>query len=364
LALGLLALAVLHRDTVVAYRVRHFGAALPWAVVAFAVLAGGPLAFQLLGPQHVTGPLQPADLYVADLTSFVVPTRLQLLHTAGSLAVAQRWSSRGAEWSAYLGPLLVIGLAVVVWQRRRRGVVAAGVVVVALMIGALGPHVRVDGHHTSVPMPWSLAKHIPLLDSLLPVRLMVAVDLVLAGLVAFGMDRLWAVPRAGLRRGGTALVLLALVPLLPRMPFPSPRISTPPFFRSAAEDGIPMGSFVVIAPNPEPRNVATMRWQAVAGMRFRMAGGYALVPGPDGKPSFVGPLTPIRAVLIQLQNGVPLARMGRPVIDAVREDLLVEQATAVIVGPMAYQNRVVAFFTTVLDRLPDRVGGVYLWPLT
>jgi hypothetical protein len=56
--------------------------------------------------------------------------------------------------------------------------------------------------------------------------------------------------------------------------------------------------------------------------------------------------------------------MGRPVIDAVREDLLVEQATAVIVGPMAYQNRVVAFFTTVLDRLPDRVGGVYLWPLT
>src|SRR5581483_7541724 len=77
---GILVLALLHRRAV-RRRVRHAVRGLGVAAVTFLVIGGGPLAFQFLGPQTVHGSVQPPDLYVADLWSWVVPTVQQWLHT-------------------------------------------------------------------------------------------------------------------------------------------------------------------------------------------------------------------------------------------------------------------------------------------
>jgi hypothetical protein len=138
-------------------------------------------------------------------------------------------------------------------------------------------------------------------------------------------------------------------------------VRDPEFFRSTAVVRIPAGSFVVVAPYPSPPNVFTMRWQESSGFRFRMAGGYALVPGDAGKPSFAAPRSPIGEVLGELQYGVPLADVHRDAIGAMRREMVAQRASSVIVGPMDHRDAVLSLFSRLLGTGPQSVGGVELW---
>src|SRR5205085_11474841 len=61
----------------------RFARALAAAGIAFAVLAGPALVYQLTGPGHVHGLFVQPGKYVNDLAGFVVPNRRQWLSTAG-----------------------------------------------------------------------------------------------------------------------------------------------------------------------------------------------------------------------------------------------------------------------------------------
>ena len=106
------------------------------ALAVFAVLAGYPLYFLLLGPQRVSGQLQ-GDIYMARPQAFVIPSKLQLL--GGPSAIANS--------SVYIGiPLLLLLIAVTVWMRRRPAVVAAAVTVACTMVLALGDFLAIREH--------------------------------------------------------------------------------------------------------------------------------------------------------------------------------------------------------------------------
>lgn len=361
LAVGTLVLAVLHRADVRA-RVGHAVRACAWAGGTAVVVAGGPLLYQFLGPQVVHGSAQPPDLYVTDLYAPLVPTPLTWLHTHWSAAYAQRFAARGGEWSAYLGiPLIVLLVALVVRLRTRKGVLAAGITALGMLVLSLGPHLHPGGHKWPVPLPWAVIGAARPLDSLLPVRLMVVVGFLAAGLLGLAVESAWRVRRR-LRPVALGGVLLVLASVTPLTRFPSAAVYEPPFFRSPDVGLIPAGSLVVVAPFPVPGNVSTLRWQAAAGFRYRMAGGYALAPGDDGKPSFSGPDTATHEVLSAIQQGATVESLDFLAVVAMREEMRTSGASTVLVGPMAHQDNAVALFREVLGAPPTLTrGGVVLW---
>ena len=82
-----------------------------WAVAAGVtlVIAGDPLWVQFFGPLRQHGSPFQLDYFKNDLSSFVVPSSYQLIHTASSAAAAARYQGQLPEYLGYLGwPLLVL----------------------------------------------------------------------------------------------------------------------------------------------------------------------------------------------------------------------------------------------------------------
>jgi hypothetical protein len=76
-----------------------------------------------------------------------------------------------------------------------------------------------------------------------------------------------------------AVGLVALLPLVPRLPIHTHSLLTPRYFTSTKVREVPHGAVALSFPfELAPRNDAMM-WQAASGMRFRVLGGDVFVPG-------------------------------------------------------------------------------------
>ena len=197
--------------------------ALGIATIVFAVLAAYPLGVQFLGQQRVTGLLQPTNVYVTDAANFAVPTAMQAFGTPGSRELAAHFAGGStAEADSYIGiPLLAVLAVIAVVLRRRRAVLVAMLTSCCLGFLSLGPRLHAGGHITRLPLPWALVDRIPVLQNILPVRLMAFVFLGAAVVVAIGVDAALQARRSWKRFALTGAVAASLVPLLPVHPFPA-----------------------------------------------------------------------------------------------------------------------------------------------
>lgn len=300
---GLAALA-LRRPRLVLPRLRRALPGLGAAVVLAGACCAYPFAWMLAGPQHIVGTVQPLaalDALHADLLSAIVPTRHQWLAPASLRALGDSFYNKNlSENAGYLGvPLLAFAAAVALW-RRKDGIVALSALLggVAFLL-SLGPRLAVDGHLTSVPLPFALLAHVPLLASAVPGREALYVDLFTGLLLARGVDALrerlaarGTDPRrhpthrrlgAVLRPPLVAAVVgaAALLPALPSLPFPSWPIRPGIAVDRLLAAHLPPGAVVLSYPFPSSSSDDTiMLWQAEAGLRYRLVGGYAIDPGP------------------------------------------------------------------------------------
>ena len=142
------------------------------------------------------------------------------------------------------------------------------------------------------PLPGGIFHHLPLYQGAVLARFSVFVFLFAALLFGVSLERLrhwsgWHNRWVGL---GVALVVVgvALVPLVPALPYAEATVDTPSFFTTAAVDSVPSGSVAVVYPPTTTFNADAMLWEASAAMRFKMPGvvrvrsdsGYR--PGPVG----------------------------------------------------------------------------------
>ncbi|GAC1312442.1 MAG: hypothetical protein NVSMB12_02450 [Acidimicrobiales bacterium] len=322
------------------------------AGLAFAVAAGYPLWVQFCGTAHISGPIQAGDLYRNDLAGFVVPIRQVWLGSGWSAGLLRHFSTEG---SAYLGVPLVLVAMVVAFRRRRDPLTrVVAVTAIGLAVLALGSHLVVAGHRTGIGLPWALLAHQPLLESLLPVRFGVALDLAFGALLAVAID-----DRPGWR--GAAVAVVCLLPLLPALPFRSTRWTVPPFF-SSTTPLVRDGALVVVSPYPSQANPAIEVWLAEAGARWRSGGGAYVVPDGGRRVTIGGPVAVADAVDIRLAEGVPAAALA-PLRAQVRADLGVRHVDAVIVGPGTHRDEVIRWWTDLLGP-PRSTGGVELWPIS
>ena len=338
------------------------------AAVAGAILAV-PIAYQFVGPAAVHGDFHGPGFYVSDLFGFVIPTSTLAAYPPFVLALSTRFAGGPTENTAYLGLPLLGLLAYTAWRWRGALLVRWSAALLGLTaLLSLGPLLQAGGRVFKIPLPWLIFQFVPLYGDVLTSRLMAYAYLLAAVLLAWFLAHLDELAPKG-RPLAWVLLGLVAVSLVPRAPLAPYRRDVPAFFTGSGVTAVE-GRTVLVAPyssdpgllHLDPHEASdAMLWQAVSGMRFKMPEGYAWAPGPKGEP-LPGPL-PSRTQDLLAQVGA--AGESPTLCQADRERVFGElrrwDVSAVLVGPMHNQGRMVALLTDLIGTTPDSVGGVFLW---
>jgi hypothetical protein len=211
----------------------------------------------------------------------------------------------------YLGlPLIIVLVCFAVFFRKNKAILFAGAMAFIAFLVSLGPRLWIDGHETSVPLPFVLIEHLPALDGFQSGRFALYTALFAAGMFAIGIDELWkrmriwlaswALPRWSMVVRAVVVGAVAAAVFLPLIPSNARAVSptnVPTFFTSKAVNSIPAGSVVLAYPYPDLTSSgnflvpipSVMLYQAVTGMRFKLFGGYGYFPSPTGKGGTTNP---------------------------------------------------------------------------
>ena len=386
--IGLTFLALRHRAAV-RQRLGVLTRGLTAVVPVFLLIAGYAIWMLLAGPLRPAGPLHSlADLarYHGDLLASLLPTSNQLFAPAGLSRLGDGLMPHGVENGFYLGLPLLALLGYLTIRCRRTGLVAvSAVVAVAAFVLSLGPKVAINGKVLPVPMPFAVFTHLPVLQNIEAARLSLFLQLAAAIVLGVGLDRVraggWRTaadvpqravpgpPAAGLARPlvVAAAGLAALVPLLPGLPFPSTATKPPAFFTGRAVNVLPAGAVALTFPFDRAPDNYPMLWQVVSGMRFRIVGGDAFVPGPGGsstwRPSPPGPPV-ISAIFLA---GTRWSRKPPPAaqpqtLAAIRLACAQYRVGVILIDPAArYGHAVARLVGSALGVPPRRVGHMDLW---
>lgn len=265
------------------------------ALAVTLLLLAYPVWLLVAGPQHIAGPMIPLNNpYHNDLLSFVVPGPLQRtslgLHSLITRIIGH---SNPTEAGGYIGiPLLLIG-GVLAWRSRYRPSTQLALILFILAaLLSLGPHLTVDGMSTSIPLPFLIIGHVPILERILPARISFETATFFAALIAFGLDDIGqeAALLSHMSKPGqrvlrcwrfviVAVIFVVLVfTQLPGSPYATTLGVT---LSSNLNRIIPTGYPVTLT---YPYDFAEpMFWQAMDGYKFRILGGYAYFKSPNGQ---------------------------------------------------------------------------------
>ena len=387
LALGLLVLVAARWRSIAASRVGHALKGFSFAAVVTGAVVAYPVWFMEFGRQHFVGTVQPiSNPYRSDLLGPVVPTMLEHFDPSWLSSLGETITHEGiVQNDTYIGlPLLLLAAFVTLYLRHNPWINLSAALAAAAFVLSLGPKLVVDGHQTSIPLPFALLAKLPLVGNILPARLSLLVALFVAVVVSLGCADLLRPPRVAhsvkgveARRTSAHLKLTAfvvgvatacLLPLLPSWPYGKKPVDVPAFFTSSDLERIPSGSVVLTYPFALYPYDQAMLWQAVAGMRFRLLGGYALQRNQQGRaalsPSGLSPSV-VAEFLERAEEGSAGDLVSSPLRE--KDSANVEQflrnydVSTVIVSPGIDNAGIVTTMFSEALGPPLVVGGVAAW---
>jgi len=366
------------------------GAGLVALGVAGALLAL-PAWFAVAGPRHIAGSPWPGlqiegnrlvDVIAPGLTG--VPNRY--LELGG-------YEGPAGPPSAYIGPVVVaLVLGAVVIARRRRTTRVLATVALATGVLSLGAVLWTSGSslHGRLWLPWRVLGSLPVLDEIGPQRFSALADLLVATVIALGLDACWratarwrGAPEVGPDDGtgrrralsvgvAAALVALCLAALMPiwaayHAPLATRSVSRPSWLTAVAPSNGTRPSVLLVYPFPMSATAfsAPMVWQSLDAMSFRLAGGYVKVPGPGGRALVLGSSHSPERLLATLSFGVgPLSSPARWQIDALGDEVASAGISSVVVTDAGRAPSYAAeLFTAALRRQPTWSSGSWTWKL-
>jgi hypothetical protein len=343
--------------------VKRFAGGAGTALAVAGVILALPLYKQFFGGQHYRGlPFSPSLIFV-DLASYsAFPSN----SFAGNVGTAQRLAHTTAEETSFFGwPLVLVVLALAVWLSWRKLVLARTAAITGLIFAllSLGYTVMVDGRAT-VPGPFRLISHLPLVDLVVAARLALVVIPFVGILLAIGLDQSVTLARPWLRYLVPAAVALACLPIVP-LPVPTVSVPAVPHFITAGtwRGYVPGDRTLVPVPTPSSFALDGMRWAAAARLDFAIPRGYFLGPGetPRSAPLYGAVPTWTSIILDQVAtSGDPY--IARPDDDTYfRADLRLWKAGVLVLDTK--QPHADALRTTVEQFLgpAQRVDDVWLW---
>src|SRR5690242_1515432 len=318
--------------------VRRVAGGLGVAAGVTLVIAGYPLYVQFFGPLRQHGSPFTTDFFKNDLSTFVVPSSLQLFHTHASAAAALRFQGELPEYLGYLGwPLIVVLVLAAIAGWRRLPVRTAAVACAVLGVFSLGGTLMFGGHgHPAIKLPWYWLQSLPLLNAALPDRFSLVADGAAAALLAFAVDA--AIPafaafaarprrprrprrsrRLGRRpdlpglglpglasgwRPAAAVMAVAGLAVLPIVPAPLAAVTANPvpsgWQAAFTALRLPSSASVLTVPVPMSTFTEPLRWQATTGQPASLVGGYFIGPAWNGRSYIDGSGLPAAARYLNL----------------------------------------------------------------
>jgi hypothetical protein len=339
-------------------RVRPFLTGFGVAILTAGVLLAYPLWYQFAGPQSYHGLPEFVLGYGADLASYLAFPKLSLAHGAGTL-------SPQPEENTFFGwPLVLLLVAIVAWLWRRPVVRALALVLVGFAVLSLGAVASYEGRPLFHPAPWRLFNHLPLFDSVLPIRLGLVLVPVIAVLLALAVDDALGRDRRA-RVAWLVAVTAALLPLVPAR-LPVERTPTvPAFFTSGDWRRYVSADRSVLSADTSVwyGGITAMRWDNATGQGYRMVGGYFLGPDATGKGRYGAPDRPTSALLggVGYYGGVP--GIGPAEQDQARADVRFWRAAIVVLAADAPHHDDLQATLDQLFGAGQPVDDVWLWDL-
>jgi hypothetical protein len=301
---------------------RHLVIGLGAGLGGFLVIAGYPIYLALLGPNHLTGPVQAvahlqrfrtdlAEIALPDPRQLLAPARLARLSTQ-TLSPMTKAGGAG-ELGGYLGvPLLITTAALGIRFRRVHVIGVAALLALSAFVASLGSRLQIAGHVTGVPLPELLLAKLPLFDNAVPARFSIFVALFVAMAFAIALDRFIHTGQRStpMRIVTSGLVILgvgaSVATLVPRIPVSKETTALPTALATAVHDLVPPGAVVLTYPYPESPYAQAMLWQANDDFRFTLLGGYANIQTPSGK----GQIFPVLSQPAYVQEFLGAAESG------------------------------------------------------
>ena len=263
---------------------RHYAvAAFAYSLGVGALLLFLPVVFTFAGPQSVRGAPSSAStnavLLPSDLLGSIVPSSQWLSTTQLTSIASQRFASAS---DLYLGvPLVVVLASFAVFLRKRRTILFAGTLALIAFVLSLGPRLRVDGHDTSISLPFLVFEHLPLVKGFDPGRFSLYTALFAAAMFAIGLDELrrrmmrsrrppWLSPRW--RRVATvgalaALTAVVVIPLAPRHTQQTTPTKFRPFSRRQRLRPFQLGAWSLPIPTRTPQVACPSRPMASCSIK-------------------------------------------------------------------------------------------------
>ena len=353
-------LLVVHRNQLRA-RLRHACAGLGAAAGVTLLFCGWPLAFQFAGPGQVTAPMYQDTTYVADAASFLVPSRMVALSTAGTRAIARTFPGNWTETDSYLGLPLIALLALCAWAAWHRSRTQLALLLIAVpAVLSLGPVLTIAGHSTGVPLPWRVIDRLPMLHNLLATRIAIMMYLGAGLLLALGLDAMPSRIRSARAPSAffasvAALAGLTVLSLAPPLPYASAKVSVPAAFTSGALCQHDANSRVEVI----PRQDVILMWQAAAHFCYTSADVIEFHTGTSAE----GWGKAVINASVAASSGHPMPTLT-PALRRRALAQLHESRTRVIVlgpAPAVVRLRLALWVSSLLQEHPVTSGGVLTW---
>ena len=226
------------------------------------------LYYLVTGLAAVPAALNSPLTYSADLLNFLVPTPITEFGGMAAVPITGHFTGNLAENGAYVGLPLLVVLGWWTWRGLRdRWSQLAALMASGCLACELGPRLHIGGRVTG-HLPWVIFAKLPLFRDILPVRLSMYFDLIVAVVATLLLCHL---VRA--RRIVPTLVAGILVLAWWPAPLRATRVETPALLTAGSvQREFPRGITLVILPYGEYGQ--SMIWQAADLMYFKMAGGY------------------------------------------------------------------------------------------
>ena len=310
---------------------------------ALALLCALPLLLMMGGPNAPTGAIRPHGVWNTDLLDAIVPAGPTLLGT-GTSPIPRVMDIDGAELGAYVGipALISAGLIVICLRGNSRYATILGVTsATGLLVFAfsLGSPILYGGRTLLPTGPFALIETIPVLNNILPMRLVLHSTIALFAILGVGLQ--WALDQRS-RRTGRGLLVLLVVSALCVIPGvqTSRDVYVPDFYRESIAEVIPADSIVKTVPRPlawaEPHADEAMVWQSVSGFHYRETGGYFIGSSPGSPVTYAAPEDPLDEILHDtVFAGQPLPDPDSSEVKAAVDELSAGGVDYVVLAPDA-----------------------------
>ncbi len=342
------------------------------------VLLAYPTWYGLAGPSAVSGVLFPlAPISGVPLSGFLAPGAYgerapEYIRFGGYLG------RTGPPPDYVGGGVALAALASVVVGRRRPLTWLLVLLTAVVFLLALGGYLLGGPSWLGHPwLPWRDLWRLPVLKEILPDQFEPLLTLFVAFLIAIGLDALHGAPR---RRGSwlgshravvtsAATAVVAVVAFVPvfvtfEAPLRVVGVHNPAYLRPGAP-ALAADTVVLTVPFAVSGSTQPMLWQAVDGMRFRLAGAALKTPDASGGPIGSGPPGSARRILTNLTipaGPLPTGTTGQLI--AVRRAVRAWQVDQVVItGPSRDPVYASGFLTAALGVAPAYVHGAWVWKL-